>query len=86
MYAFLDRLVHLALPRIRDFQGISSKSFDGRGNYAIGFPEQLMFPELSYEQVDQMKGMDICICTSANTDSEARHLLQGTSAPGPFIR
>jgi len=81
MYAFLDRLIHLALPRIRDFQGIPSKSFDGRGNYTIGFSEQLMFPELSYEKVDQIKGMDISICTSASTDGEALSLLQLLGMP-----
>jgi len=81
MYAFLDLFIHLALPRIRDFQGIPAKSFDGRGNYTLGFAEQLMFPELSYETVDQVKGMDISICTTASSDAEALSLLQLLGLP-----
>jgi len=81
MYAFLDRLIHLAFPRIRDFQGISRASFDGRGNYSIGLREQLMFPELEYEDVDQLRGMDICIVTSAPTNEEGRQLLHLLGMP-----
>jgi large subunit ribosomal protein L5 len=81
MYAFLDRLIHLAFPRIRDFQGISPSSFDGRGNYSIGLQEQLMFPELEYEDVDTLRGMDICIVTSANTNVEGRRLLHLLGMP-----
>lgn len=81
MYEFLDRLVNIAMPRIRDFRGISDKSFDGRGNYAMGLKEQIIFPEINYDQVDAMRGMDIIICTSANTDDEARALLKGFNMP-----
>ena len=81
MYAFLDRLIHLAFPRIRDFQGISATSFDGRGNYSIGLREQLMFPELEYENVDQLRGMDICIVTTAKTNDESRRLLHMLGMP-----
>jgi large subunit ribosomal protein L5 len=81
MYAFLDRLIHLAFPRIRDFQGISTTSFDGRGNYSIGLREQLMFPELEYENVDQLRGMDICIVTTAKTNDESRRLLHMLGMP-----
>ena len=70
MYAFLDRLINLALPRIRDFQGISPKSFDGSGNYSLGLEEQLMFPEIDYDKIDQIRGMDISIITTAKTDNE----------------
>jgi large subunit ribosomal protein L5 len=81
MYAFLDRLVNLALPRIRDFQGISPKSFDGHGNYSLGLDEQLMFPEMNYDQIQQIRGMDISIITNAKTDQEAKSLLQAFGMP-----
>ena len=75
MYEFLDRLVNLALPRVRDFRGINANSFDGRGNYALGIKEQLIFPEIEYDKVDKVRGMDIIFVTTANTDEEARELL-----------
>jgi large subunit ribosomal protein L5 len=75
MYEFLDRLVTIALPRVRDFRGVSPKSFDGRGNYALGLKEQIIFPEINYDKIDKIRGMDIIICTSAKTDDEARALL-----------
>ena len=75
MYDFLDRLVTIAMPRIKDFRGLSAKSFDGRGNYAMGIREQLIFPEISYDRIDQVRGMDIIVATSARTDDEARALL-----------
>jgi len=81
MYAFLDRLISLALPRIRDFRGISSKSFDGRGNYSLGIREQLIFPEVEYDRIDQIRGMDISIITTANTDEEGRALLKEMGMP-----
>jgi large subunit ribosomal protein L5 len=81
MYAFLDRFVNLALPRIRDFRGVSPKSFDGRGNYTIGLREQLIFPEVEYDSVDQIRGMDISIITTANTDEEGRALLKEFGMP-----
>lgn len=81
MYEFLDRLVTIAMPRIRDFQGVNPKSFDGRGNYAMGLKEQLVFPEIDYDKVDQVRGMDIIICTTAQTDEEARELLTGFDMP-----
>ncbi|WGF88620.1 50S ribosomal protein L5 [Marinivivus vitaminiproducens] len=81
MYEFLDRLVTIALPRVRDFRGVSSKSFDGRGNYALGLKEQIIFPEINYDQVDEVRGMDVIICTTAKTDDEARALLRGFSMP-----
>ena len=81
MWEFLDRLFNVALPRVRDFRGISADSFDGRGNYAMGLKEQLIFPEISYEQIDKIRGMDIIICTTANTDEEARELLTLMGAP-----
>jgi large subunit ribosomal protein L5 len=81
MYAFLDRLINLALPRIRDFRGISPKSFDGRGNYSLGIREQLIFPEIDYDKIDQIRGMDISIITTANTDEEARALLKEMGMP-----
>lgn len=81
MYEFLDRLVTIALPRVRDFRGINGKSFDGRGNYAMGIKEQIIFPEINYDKVDQMRGMDIIICTSAKTDDEAKELLRGFMMP-----
>jgi large subunit ribosomal protein L5 len=81
MYAFLDRLINLSLPRIRDFRGISPKSFDGRGNYTLGIREQLIFPEVEYDSVDQIRGMDITIVTTANTDEEGRALLKEMGMP-----
>lgn len=81
MYEFLDRLISIALPRVRDFQGVNPKSFDGRGNYAMGLKEQLVFPEISYDKVDDVRGMDIIICTTAGTDDEARALLKGFQMP-----
>jgi large subunit ribosomal protein L5 len=81
MYAFLDRLISLALPRIRDFRGVSVKSFDGRGNYSIGIKEQLIFPEINYDTIEQIRGMDISIITSANTDEEGRALLKEMGMP-----
>ena len=81
MYAFLDRLINLALPRIRDFQGVSSKSFDGHGNYSLGLEEQLMFPEIEYDKIDQIRGMDVSIVTTANTDQEAMSLLKTFGMP-----
>ncbi|MDE1174600.1 MAG: 50S ribosomal protein L5 [Parvibaculaceae bacterium] len=81
MYEFLDRLVTIALPRVRDFRGLNPKSFDGRGNYNMGLKEQLVFPEVDYDKVDQIWGMDITICTTAKTDDEARELLRGFNFP-----
>lgn len=81
MYDFLSKLVNLALPRIRDFRGVSTKSFDGRGNFSLGVKEQLMFPEINYEQVDAVRGMDISIVTSARTDQEGRALLAALGMP-----
>jgi large subunit ribosomal protein L5 len=81
MHAFLDRLINLSLPRIRDFRGVSPKSFDGRGNYTLGIREQLIFPEVSYDSIDQIRGMDISIITSANTDEEGRALLKALGMP-----
>jgi large subunit ribosomal protein L5 len=81
MYEFLDRLITIALPRVRDFRGVNAKSFDGRGNYALGLKEQLVFPEIDYDKVDQMRGMDIVIVTTAETDDEARALLKGFDMP-----
>jgi large subunit ribosomal protein L5 len=81
MYEFLDRLVNIALPRVRDFRGVSPKSFDGRGNYALGLKEQLVFPEIDYDQVDSVRGMDIVIVTTAETDAEAKALLRGFDMP-----
>jgi large subunit ribosomal protein L5 len=81
MYAFLDRVISLALPRIRDFRGVSAKSFDGRGNYSLGVREQLIFPEIDYDTIDQIRGMDISIITSANTDEEGRALLKEMGMP-----
>jgi large subunit ribosomal protein L5 len=81
MYSFLERLINLALPRIRDFRGISPKSFDGRGNYTLGVREQLIFPEISYDSIDQIRGMDISIITTANTDEEGRALLKEMGMP-----
>src|SRR6478752_6737197 len=81
MYEFLDRLITVALPRVRDFRGVSSRSFDGRGNYALGLKEQLVFPEIDYDRVDTVRGMDIVIVTTAKTDAEARALLKGFDMP-----
>src|SRR5690242_3638727 len=81
MYEFLDRLVNIALPRVRDFRGASTKSFDGRGNYALGLKEQLVFPEINYDKVDTTRGMDIVIVTTAKTDDEAKALLKGFNMP-----
>ena len=83
MFEFLDRFVTIALPRVRDFRGLSDKSFDGRGNYATGLKEQLIFPEISYDKVDNVRGMDVIIATSANTDDEARELLRLFGFPFP---
>src|SRR5215203_6035390 len=83
MYEFLDRFVTIALPRVRDFRGLNPKSFDGRGNYATGLKEQLIFPEISYDSVDQIRGMDVIIATTANTDDEARELLRLFGFPFP---
>ena len=81
MYEFLDRLVTIALPRVRDFRGLSAKSFDGRGNYALGLKEQIVFPEIEYDSVDEMRGMDIVICTTAATNEEGRALLSAFQLP-----
>ncbi|PWC43809.1 50S ribosomal protein L5 [Azospirillum sp. TSO22-1] len=81
MYEFLDRLVTIALPRVRDFRGVSGTSFDGRGNYAMGLKEQIIFPEIDYDKIDQIRGMDIIIVTSAKTDKEAKALLKGFDMP-----
>ncbi len=81
MYEFLDRLITIALPRVRDFRGVSPKSFDGRGNFALGLKEQIVFPEIDYDQVGEIRGMDIVICTTAKTDNEARSLLRGFQMP-----
>ncbi len=84
MYEFLDRLINTALPRVRDFRGVKGNSFDGRGNYALGLKEQLVFPEINYDKIDQVRGMDIIICTTAKTDAEAKALLAGFNMP--FIK
>jgi len=81
MYEFLDRLVTIALPRVRDFRGLSGRSFDGRGNYAIGIKEQIVFPEIDYDKIDAVRGMDIVICTTAKSDKEAKALLKGFDMP-----
>ena len=81
MYEFLDRFFNLALPRVRDFRGINANSFDGRGNYSMGIKEQLIFPEIDYDKVDKVRGMDICFVTTAKTDEEARELLTLMGAP-----
>ena len=83
MYEFLDRLVTVALPRVRDFRGLNDKSFDGRGNYAMGLKEQIIFPEISYDQIDKVRGMDIIVTTTAKTDDEARELLRLFGFPFP---
>ena len=81
MYEFVDRLFSVALPRVRDFRGINANSFDGRGNYSMGFKEQLIFPEIEFDKIDKVRGMDICFVTTANTDEEARELLTLLGAP-----
>ena len=81
MYEFMDRLFNFALPRVRDFKGINPDAFDGRGNYALGIKEQLIFPEIEYDKVDKIRGMDICFVTTANTDAEAKELLTMFGAP-----
>ena len=81
MYAFLERLIHLALPRIRDFRGVSPKSFDGRGNYTLGIREQIIFPEISFDKIDAIRGMDVTIVTSARSDEEGRALLRELGMP-----
>jgi large subunit ribosomal protein L5 len=81
MYEFLDRLVTVALPRVRDFRGLPTKSFDGRGNYALGIKEQIIFPEINYDDVDEIRGMDVVICTTAPNDEEARALLEQFDVP-----
>ena len=84
MYEFLDRFITIALPRVRDFRGLNPKSFDGRGNYACGIKEQIVFPEISYDQVDQVRGMDVIVTTTAKTDDEARELLRLFGFPFPI--
>ena len=81
MYEFLDRLINIALPRVRDFRGLSSRSFDGNGNYALGIKEHIIFPEINYDRVDKVRGFDIIICTSAKTDKEAKSLLKAFNFP-----
>lgn len=81
MYEFMDRLLNVALPRVRDFRGISGKAFDGRGNYTLGIKEQLIFPEIEYDKIDKLRGMDIVFVTTAKTDEEARELLRGFGMP-----
>ena len=81
MYSFYDKFVSIALPRLRDFRGVSDKAFDGRGNYSVGLKEQLIFPEITYDQVDKIRGMDVAIVTTANTDEEARELLRALGMP-----
>jgi large subunit ribosomal protein L5 len=81
MYEFLDRLINIAIPRIRDFRGLSARSFDGRGNYSLGVREQIIFPEIDYDKVDALRGLDVTITTSARTDEEGRALLEGFKFP-----
>jgi large subunit ribosomal protein L5 len=81
MYEFADKLINVALPRVRDFSGVSDKSFDGRGNYSLGIKEQLIFPEIEYDKIDKVRGMDIVFVTTANTDEEARELLKSLGMP-----
>jgi large subunit ribosomal protein L5 len=81
MYEFLDRLITIALPRVRDFRGVSPKSFDGHGNYALGLKEQIVFPEIDFDKIDEIRGMDVVICTTAKTDDEARELLRAFNMP-----
>jgi len=84
MYEFLDRLITIAMPRIRDFRGVSAKSFDGRGNYAMGLKEQIIFPEINYDRIDTVRGMDVIVTTTARTDEEARELLRLFGFPFPI--
>ena len=84
MYEFLDRLITIAMPRIRDFRGVSAKSFDGRGNYAMGLKEQIIFPEINYDRIDTVRGMDVIVTTTARTDEEARELLKLFGFPFPI--
>src|SRR3546814_4123642 len=84
MYEFLDRLITIAMPRIRDFRGVSATSFDGRGNYAMGLKEQIIFPEINYDRIDQVRGMDVIVTTTARTDEEARELLKLFGFPFPI--
>ena len=81
MYNFYDKFISIALPHMRDFKGVSEKAFDGRGNYSVGLKEQLIFPEITYDQVEKIRGMDVCIVTTANTDEEARELLRALGMP-----
>ena len=81
MYEFLDRLIYIALPRVRDFKGLSKKSFDGNGNYSIGIKEQIIFPEIDYDKIDKVRGMDICIVTSTQNEEHAFELLKGFNLP-----
>jgi len=81
MYEFMDRLLNVALPRVRDFRGVSAKAFDGRGNYTLGIKEQLIFPEMEYDKIDKLRGMDVVFVTTARTDEEARELLRGFGMP-----
>ena len=81
MYEFLDRFINIALPRVRDFRGVNPKSFDGRGNFAVGVKEQIIFPEINYDQIEKIRGMDIIICTTAKTNDEARELLRQFNMP-----
>jgi large subunit ribosomal protein L5 len=83
MYEFLDRLVTVALPRVRDFKGVPDRSFDGRGNYSLGLREQVIFPEINYDEIDKVRGMDVIITTTAKTDEEARELLRLFNFPFP---
>ena len=83
MYEFLDRLINIAIPRIRDFRGLNSKSFDGNGNYTLGIKEQIIFPEINYDKIDKVRGLDITICTSASTNEEAIELLKYFNMPFP---
>jgi large subunit ribosomal protein L5 len=81
MYDFLERLINISIPRIRDFRGLKAKAFDGRGNYSMGVQEQIIFPEIDYDKIDTIRGLDICITTSANTDAEGRALLRAFEFP-----
>jgi len=81
MYEFMDRLLNVALPRVRDFRGVSAKAFDGRGNYTLGIKEQLIFPEMEYDKIDKLRGMDVVFVTTAKSDEEARELLRGFGMP-----
>ena len=83
MFEFLDRLITVALPRVRDFRGVPAKSFDGRGNFAMGLKEQIVFPEIDYDKVDEIRGLNIVICTTAKTNDEAKALLTGFDMPFP---